>query len=195
MVTLFKKMIDNSKVTEVLSDYFDFELLGVSNYNTKSYYFKVEDTAKVIAQDAAGGTFALVGNGDEDSLPIIYISSEGRAWKVGRNIREFISLMVSCPNWKDLLKFSGNGQISEMVKALPFLKDEILEDFPDIEDVKETVKTELSIDLILDPATALYMTMISEPKITISSNDGDELESLFHSFTVMDNPLWRNKII
>ncbi|MBM7662809.1 hypothetical protein JOC85_003620 [Bacillus mesophilus] len=195
MEPLYKKIYEDPEITQVLTDYFDFELLAVPSYNTESYFFKVDDTAKVIAQDASGGTFAMVGNGVENSLPIIYINSEGQAGKVGSNFREFISLMISCPNWKDLLKFSGNGQIAEMVKALPFLKGEMLEDYPEIEDVKESLKSELSIEIIEEPANALYMTIISKPKMIISSNDGDELESLFNSFTAMDNPLWRNKVI
>ncbi|MBM6616320.1 hypothetical protein [Bacillus suaedaesalsae] len=194
MKSLYNKIIDNPEIAEVLTDYFDFEILGVPSYNTESYYFNVEDTVKVIAQDAAGGVFAFVGSDDEENLPIIYISSEGQAGKVGRNFKEFISLMVSCPNWQDLLKFSGNGQLSEMVKALSFLEDELLEDFPNIEDVKKTVRSELSIDIIFNPADVLFMTMKSEPKIVVIDNDGDELESLFNSFTVMDNPEWRNKL-
>ncbi|PAE35452.1 hypothetical protein [Bacillus sp. 7884-1] len=189
---LYKKIVANAELLDILSEYFDFEVIE-ANSNTKDYFFTVDDKATIIAQDASGGFFALIGKGEPENLPVIYISSEGQAGKVGKNLEEFISVMVTCPYWIDLLKFSGNGQVSEMKKALPLLKDETLEDFPEMETFKGKIISELSIYSISNPVETLFESMVSEPHISIFSLEGDKFDSLFNSFVVMDNPLWRNK--
>ncbi|PGM54927.1 hypothetical protein [Bacillus sp. AFS053548] len=190
---LYKKIIANVELFDILSDYFDFELVE-PNLNTKDYFFRIDDPATVIAQDATGGVFALIGKAKTDYLPVIFISSEGQVGKVGNNFVEFFSIMISCPYWRDLLKFSGNGQFSEMKKAYPLLKDELLEDFPEIETVMRKVTSELSLNLITNPVEALYEAMTSQTNFIVYSLEGEEFESLFNSHIVTDNPLWKKKL-
>lgn len=189
---LFEKLKANDNLHDFLAEYFDFELIDSIESSTK-YYFKVDDISKVIGQDTSGGVFAIVGKGEIYNLPVIYISSEGQAGKVGRNFEEFFSIMISCPYWKDLLKFSGNGQLSEMKKANLYLNGELLEDFPEIVTIRNDITSNLNFTLILNPIETLYSSMISEPKYNIFSLEGDEFDSLFNSFVVTDNPLWKNK--
>ncbi|MGG4196420.1 hypothetical protein ABEW50_23595 [Paenibacillus jamilae] len=92
------------------------------------------------------------------------------------------------------MKFSGNGQVSEMRRALPFLKDEILEDFPNIEEYKNMIISELSLWTISDPVQSLYNSIVSEPQIPVFSIEGGKFDSLFNSYVVTDNPHWRNKV-
>jgi len=102
--------------------------------------------------------------------------------------------MITCPFWSDLLKFSGNGQVSEMKKAFLLLNDELLEDFPEIESVKEKIISTVTFHKISNPVETLFHAMISEPNFTVFSLEGDKFDSLFNSFVVTDNPLWKNKI-
>ena len=192
-LNLHKKILSRPELNDILQEYFDFEIIEPS-LNTEEYFFKTYEKAIVIAKDASGGIFALVGNGELENNPVIYISSEGDAGKVGGDFEEFLAVMVTCPYWLDLLKFSGNGQMSEMIKTLPFLNDEILEDFPEIENVKGKVIFELSIKKISDPVETLHKSIVSDPQISVFSLKGDKYGSLFNSFVVTDNPLWRNKI-
>jgi hypothetical protein len=184
--------IEKSELKNIIQEYFDFEIIE-PNSNTKEYFFKMNEKVIVIAKDASGGIFVLV---DEElkNKPIIYISSDGEAGKVGENFEEFFALMITCPNWQDLLKFSGNGQVSEMIKAYSFLKNETLEDYPEIETITDKIISELSINKISNPVETLYKSMVSDPQFSVFSLEGDEFDSLFNSFVVTDNPLWKNKI-
>ncbi|MBO9128525.1 hypothetical protein [Bacillus sp. 165] len=191
---LYKKIMENIELHEILSEYFDFEL-GDFSLNTKNYFFKVDNSAKVIAQDATGGVFALIGEGETKDLPVIFINSEGQVGKVGHNFEEFFSLMITCPFWRDLLKFSGNGQVIEMKKAFPLLKDELIEDFPEIETVRKKILSELNLNLITNPIETLYESMSSQCNFNVYTLENEKVDSLFSSYVVTDNPLWKNKLL
>ena len=191
--SMYHKIVSNTELIGILSEYYDFEIVE-ANSNTNDYFFVVDDKATIIAQNASGGVFALYGDGDEEDLPVIFISSEGQAGKVGKNIEEFLGIMITCPYWRDLLKFSGNGQLSEMLKSQPFLEDEILKDLPEIESVKNKVFSMLSMCGISKPVETLYESMDSKPYVHVSYLEGEKFDSLFNKFVVTDNPLWKNKI-
>lgn len=190
---LFTTILSKPEIVDILIEYYDFEVIE-PNSDTEEFYFKVDEKVTIIAQDASGGIFALIGSGEVENLPVIYIDSEGQAGKVGKSFNSFISIMLACPYWRDLLKFSGNGQITEMMKAQPFLEAEIVEDYPGIEGVKDIVISQLLIEELSHPAEALYESMISKPQISVFSLEGDIYDSLFNSFVVTDNPQWKSKI-
>ncbi|MNI66635.1 hypothetical protein D3C73_1222180 [compost metagenome] len=96
--------------------------------------------------------------------------------------------MITCPYWRNLLKFSGNGQLSEMLKSQPFLEDEILKDLPEIESVKNKVFSMLSMRGISKPVETLYESMDSKPYVHVSYLEGEKFDSLFNKFVVTDNP-------
>ncbi|MFP3125681.1 hypothetical protein OH784_23650 [Ectobacillus funiculus] len=191
--SLYQKVIGSIEIKNILSECCDFEIVETSS-DTKDYFFEVDDKATVIAQDASGGVFALYEADKDVDLPVIYISSEGEAGKVGRSFREFLEIMITCPYWMDLLKFSGNGQVLEMLKSQVFLEAEILEDFPEFVSVKDKLISLLDISELSNPVETLYESMISEPRIVVTSLEGGKFDSLFNSFVVEDNPLWKNKI-
>ncbi|MBB6451658.1 hypothetical protein HNQ94_000079 [Salirhabdus euzebyi] len=189
----FQKIITNTEIVNTLSEYYDFEIVDHTT-NTNDYFFKADQEINVIAKDASGGVFALIHSGYSDIFPVVYISSEGQAGKVGRSLEEFLTIMMVCPYWRDLLKFSDEGQLSEMIKAQPFLIEDTLEDFPEIMSVKEYVLSILSLNEVNNPVELLHKSMVSEPHVSIYSLEDEKFESLFNSFVVTDNPLWKSKM-
>lgn len=190
---LYKRIVRNTELVDIFAEYYNFEIVEPTT-NSYDYHFKANEEVTIIAQDASGGTFALFGSGDDETLPVVYISSEGQAGIVGKNFEQFIKIMIECPYWIDLLKFSGNGQLHEMLKVRPFLIDDTLEDFPEIMSVKEKVLSILSLKEIVNPVESLYESMISKHDVGISSLENEKFESLFNSFVATDNPLWKRKI-
>jgi hypothetical protein len=189
----YQKISKDPELVDALLEYYDFEIVDPTT-NSYEYFFKADEEITVIAQDASGGTFVLIGSMIDDVSPVIYISSEGQAGKVGRNFEEFFKLMIVCPYWRDLLKFSGDGQLSEMLKAQPFLQEDTIEDFPEIISVKAKVLSTLSLNEEVDPVVKLYQSMISEPSVSIFSLEDEKFEPLFNSFVVIDNPVWKRKM-
>lgn len=186
---LYKKIVSNPEIAAILTWPYDFEVVEPYSIALESDLKTPEEEAIIIAKDGTGGLFALWGCGQVEHLPIVYISSEGQAGKIAKNFNELISIIVSCPFWRDLLKFSGNGQLSEMKSVLPLLESEIIEDYPEIENMKERMISTLSLDLEMDPVEKLYEAVVSEPKIIVKSTDGEMFEGLFNSFVASDNPM------
>ncbi|ENR6355052.1 hypothetical protein ACEWL8_000840 [Listeria monocytogenes] len=60
-------------------------------------------TFRIFAEDAGGGEFGFIGDGEIDSLAIGYFSSEFEAGRIADNLEDFLCLIVFYPFWRDLL--------------------------------------------------------------------------------------------
>jgi hypothetical protein len=98
---LFASILDKPEIVDFLIEYYDFEVIE-SISNTEEFYFKVEEKAKIVAQDASGGIFALIGESELEKLPVIYVSFKGQAGKIAKSFNDFLSIMLACPYWRDL---------------------------------------------------------------------------------------------
>ena len=82
-----------------------------------------------IGSDAAGGAFVLL----PPAQRVLYVSSEGQAGIIAADFEEFIQLIVACPCWHDILKYSANGNLHQMraaaaaLEATPEDEDEVSE--------------------------------------------------------------------
>jgi hypothetical protein len=95
----------NGEVTERLLA-FDFSF---ALERQRPGWFSVDglDDVTQVGSEGSGGTFVLLSPG-----PVLYVSSEGRAGIIAATFEEFIQLIVACPYWLDILKFSGGGATS-----------------------------------------------------------------------------------
>lgn len=191
--SLYKQIVSQPEIAEILTWPYDFEMVQPYSIALESDLITDEE-AIIIARDGTGGLFALWGCGQVDHLPVVYISSEGQAGKIAKSFNEFIAILVFCPFWHDLLKFSGNGQLSEMKRVLPLLESEIIEEYPEVENIRDRIISLLSLNLNINPVEKLYEAVISEPKIIVTSTDGEMFEGLFNSFVASNNPRWKNKM-
>src|SRR4051794_11308463 len=66
----------------------------------------------VIARDGAGGLFLVT----RSSPRVIYASSEGEAGVIADDLASLMTLIVTCPYWQDLLKYSGRGESAKEMR-------------------------------------------------------------------------------
>ena len=144
----------------------------------------------VVAGEGTGGVFLAYGNGETSILPILHATSEGQAGRVASNLTEFLAVLMAAPYWRDLLKFSGNGDLTEMRKTAEFMEREYAEDFPDLPDARSRIMKVLAIPQIDDPIKIIHDS-IHATDCTLVADDGWRYESLFNSFKSSDNPNWR----
>jgi hypothetical protein len=141
-----------------------------------------------VAEDASGGLF-LVG---QSSARVLLVTSEGEAGVIARNIDELLELMVSHPCWRDLLKFSGGGQLEEMKRAAPYLQREFAEEDPTLEEHRQLVKRRLKVSSSESAIQRLHANVAqSSPDVIVEATDGALFAGLFNRFTVDANPSWR----
>lgn len=138
----------------------------------------------VFAQDGGGGQFAV----SRSSGLVFYFSSEGAAGVVGKDFETFITIVVAMPFWRDVLKYSKNGNLDEMRRAAEALEDDWAED-EDVAasrgDLLEWLKLNEDADVVADLHTAVRT---SGP---IADAWGNPSETLFGGFTIDDNPMLR----
>jgi len=137
----------------------------------------------IIARDGSGGAFFTVGN----SPRVIYADAEGGTGVVGRDIDEFVTLIVTCPFWRDLLSSSGGGRLEEMRRAYPVMDAYWCDCEDDNEAMREHLTAAIGITPPDDVVDALHRNVST--KLTFAhAQDGSAMPSLFGDNTIDRNP-------
>jgi hypothetical protein len=167
----------NAEVLEQLS--WTFELRFATD-DKEPVWFSVDGVEGIrrIARNGAGGVFALVSG----SPRVLYISSEGAAGVVAADLDEFIAVVMACPYWHDLLKFSGSGNLDEMRRAATVLELGTVDD-DELEEARALLKSELGLADLADPVGALHRS-VSTSDLIIRDQYGSPFVSLFNSFII-----------
>ena len=116
---LLEQLRQDAAIREALEESFDF-IVAPPAPDVSEFTIEPVDSVEAIAGDAAGGVFLLYGRQQR----VIYVSSEGPAGVVGRDVREFLTILMTYPYWFDLLKFSGGGKLDEMRQAVAPLEED-----------------------------------------------------------------------
>lgn len=185
---------DIKKNTQVIDDLawpYDFDF---SRGNADTSWITLTPQVKfhVLAGDSAGGVFLAYGEGSPEDLPVLYASSEGQAGKIANSLQHAVALHIQLPYWRDLLKFSGDGDLAQMRRASPFLEGECSEDMPELTDARARLLAALDIPVLEDPITYLHQC-IQGMDCTLVAADSWVWESLFNSFTIDQNRNWQQR--
>lgn len=184
----------DSEIEGFLEKEFDFRPSRASTASTL-FKFGGSDAFELIATDASGSEFAICQSSKISGRPLLYVSSEGQAGVVARNLEEWLSTMVAIPHWHDCLKFSGGGKLEEMRRVLPFSEAEALQDSPQLESIRKKLRARLELPLLTDPVHSLFMAVTElSPIFPVLGSDGTPFDGLFNKFTVLSNPTWRRQI-
>jgi hypothetical protein len=177
----------NADVVERLCWSFDFRL---ETDLDQAGWFTVDgvQASRPIGRDGAGGVFALL----PPSQRVLYVSSEGQAGIIAADFDEFIRLIVACPYWQDLLKYSAGGSLAEMRRAATALQS-AFDDDDDINEARDYLISKLKLTRLPDPVGTLHRA-VSTSAITVRAPDGDPCATLFNDYTIDDNPLLRDLV-
>jgi hypothetical protein len=180
METLLSQIRNNPRIRVALEDSFDF-IIAPSTYDASRFRIEPPGRVEPIATDASGGVF-LTRAPDQR---IIHVTSEGQAGVVARDLREFLTILVTFPYWLTLLNFSGGGKLEEMQNAVKPLEVEA-------QSGKYAFRLERNrrllieqLDLRSDPAIIIALhTAVGElgRDLRILGPDGSEYDSLFNKF-------------
>jgi hypothetical protein len=143
-----------------------------------------EKDITIIARDGSGGVFVTT----PSSPHVIHASSEGEAGVIAPSVDEFVTLIVACPFWRDLLKFADGGKLEEMRRAYPVLEASWRDDDEDHEAARELLMSGIGIKPPDDLVGMLYRSVTTRVALA-HDHDGSALETLFGRFTVDRNPM------
>ena len=185
-ITLLK---ESKQVVDDLAWPYDFDLSRGSD-DSSWITLKPSMPFQLLAGDGTGGIFIAYGKGAPENLPILHATSEGQAGKIARNLDEAVALHIQMPYWRDVLKFSGNGDLAQMRRAAPFLEQEYSKDMPELQGARRRILNRLSVTQLQDPMEYLHRC-ICETDCTLVADDGWVWESLFSAFTIDQNRNWQ----
>ncbi len=179
----------STQLIEDLAWPFEFDVAGAS-VDTSWIKLQPETQFTVVAGEGTGGIFLAYGEGDPSLLPLLHATSEGQAGRIASNLTEFLAILMAAPYWRDLLKFSANGDLGEMRKTARFMEREYAEDFPELPEARKRIVGLLPIPAIDDPIRLIHDS-IHATDCTLVAEDGWRYKSLFNRFRSSDNPNWR----
>ncbi len=139
------------------------------------------ESPRRIGSDDAGGAFVLL-----PSLRVLYVSSEGRAGIIATDFEAFIQLIIACPYWHDILRYSAGGDLDEMRRVAAALEVEMADD-EEISELRVALKSTFGLDDTIDPVAALHSAVLASDAI-VRGPDGSRYTTLFDRFTIEDNP-------
>nr|WP_315481833.1 hypothetical protein [uncultured Undibacterium sp.] len=180
---------ENAQIIDDLAWPYDFD---VNRANADTSWITLKPSVKfhVLAGDSTGGVFLTYGAGSPDDLPVLHATSEGQAGKIANCLQDALALHIQLPYWRDVLKFSGNGDLAQMRRASPFLEEEYSKDMPDLPDTKARLLEALDVPVLDDPIAYLHQC-IQGTDCTLIADDGWVWESLFNTFTIDQNCNWQ----
>jgi hypothetical protein len=174
------------EVVERLRRSFDFHIVTDAR---EPGWFSVDgaESFERIGRDGTGGAFVSL----PGSPRVLYISSEGESGIVAADLDAFMALIVACPYWRDILKYSANGNLDEMRRAAPVLESVTLDEEEGLDEARDFLKSELGLAEPEDPVGALYRA-VSTSDVVVRAPDGNPCSPLFGRFTIDDHPMLRD---
>lgn len=136
----------------------------------------------ILAHDGGGNRFITVGA----SPLVIYADHEGGTGVIGRDIDEFVTLIVWCPYWRDLLGSSGGGRLEEMRRAYPVWEAYWRDSEDDNAELREDLAAAIGIKAPDDIVGALHRN-VSTRMTFAHYQDGSAMPSLFGDGTIDRN--------
>ena len=183
---------NRSDVLKILDDWpFDFVYEWPSS-DPAGFELADDTPFEIVGGDGAGNRFALLGASTKERRPLLYVDHDGAAGVIADSFHEGMQIIVDIPYWRDVLKFSGGGQLEPMQRAVPHLERDIQEEVDDIEGLRETVRRELALEPLSDAAFRLHRAVAGSAGRPQVMWDGQfPCDSLFGRFVPEDNPKWR----
>lgn len=113
----------------------------------------------------------------------MYISSEGQAGRIAKNGIELFQILISRPDWRDLLKFSAGGDLDEMRRSADILWPSLQPDQPELTQRQATLLSVFETKALEDPVETLHAAVSGGAECSVVAADGTVFESLFNTFT------------
>ncbi|HEY7845494.1 MAG TPA: hypothetical protein VID30_17665 [Bradyrhizobium sp.] len=181
------RLAANDELVECLGWSFD---LRIDIELDEPAWFNVEGVSKLepVGREGAGGLFVRL-----PDARILYASSEGEAGIIAADLDALLQLVAAHPYWKDLLRFSGKGQLPEMRRAAIALEAMTLSEQDDLEDARAFVRTELGLAEPGDTVAALHQA-VSTSDVIVRTPHGITCTTLFNRFTIDDTPMLRGLV-
>jgi hypothetical protein len=137
-------------------------------------YIYTKNPFCIFGRDASGGEFGFIGNGEIKSLSIGYVSSDGQAGRVAKNLSDFFHLITFYPYWHDLFYTD-----IEDTDAIQELEQGYRKDFTKYDEMQKYIVEKLHLTESLGILKNLYSALTIKPKFVVyAAIDNEKFDDL-----------------
>ncbi|WP_117208231.1 hypothetical protein [Allorhizocola rhizosphaerae] len=123
---------------------FDFETARVENGPPEPVRLASGEPMEMVAGDAAGGAFMLVGKADP--WPVVYVGSEGEGGLIAHSLRDALALVVGLSSIHDAMCFpAGEAGGARLREWLERADAELRADWSEIDDERARLRAALGL--------------------------------------------------
>lgn len=156
-----------------LEDFCDF-IICTETSCTEDHLFYSKKPYTIFATDGAGGTFGFIGDPNENTASIGYVSSEGQSGKIASSLDEFLSLIIFFPYfWHDLISFYKDHKSNKLLDYILECENEIKADHPDYDTIQTTIAAKLALNRTDQLIDHLIQSLLETPGFIVYSTQDD----------------------
>ncbi|SCF10341.1 hypothetical protein GA0070558_12859 [Micromonospora haikouensis] len=163
---------------------FDFDLDRAADGPPEAVHLPNGEPLEMIAGDASGGAFMLVGddngddNGDGVARPVLYVGSEGEGGLIATDLRAALSLVVGLSSVHDATSVPyGDDGGARLREWLARADEEIREDWPELDAERARLRQALDLPEADGLLEALHRLAADEDYRPVS-DAGDRYEAM-----------------
>jgi hypothetical protein len=173
-----RALLDHIRATPwiaALLTQFDFEVSRAANGPVEPVHLAGGESLEMIAGDASGGAFMVVGSGDRQ--PVVYVGSEGEGGLIATSLRDALALVVGLSSLHDATARPFGTDGSDLREWLARADAEIRADWPELDTERERLREELDLPAADDLLAALH-TAAADERYRPISDAGDTYGSM-----------------
>ncbi len=158
---------------------FDFDPARVAHGPAEEIHLAGGEPMEMIAGDASGGAFLLVGKEGDGDRPVVYAGSEGEGGLIAKNLHEALALVVGLSSIHDAMAFPADEDGGATLRTwLAKCDTELREDWPDLDADRARLRETLGLPDALELLGALHAAQADETYRPINSEEGNPYESM-----------------
>jgi hypothetical protein len=162
-------------IADLLTE-FDFDLRRVANGPAESVHLASGEPLEMIAGDASGGAFMVVGRPGADR-PVMYVGSEGEGGLIANNLRDALALVVGLSSLHDATALPVDDGGTRLRAWLARTDAEVRENWPNLDADRSRLRDALGLPSADGLLGALHIAAADDNYRPISDR-GDVYESM-----------------
>jgi hypothetical protein len=141
--TLLDRIRNTTWIAELLRE-FDFDISRTAEGPAEPIHLDGGEPLEMIAGDASGGAYMLVGA--DDPHPVVYADSEGSGGLIANSLRDALALVVGLSSIHDATAgLYGDDGGANLRASLAEADTEIREDWPDLDIDRQRLREALDL--------------------------------------------------
>ncbi|MEJ3750504.1 hypothetical protein WEI85_45510 [Actinomycetes bacterium KLBMP 9797] len=173
-VALLERVRSTPWLAKLLTD-FDFDIDRVANGPAEPVHLASGEPLEMVAGDASGGAFLLVGSGEV--RPVLYAGSEGEGGLIATSLRDALALIAGVSTIHDAFAAPWGDDGTAVRSSLAEADRELREEWPELDEDRRRLREALDLPAVHGPLERLH-ELAADERYRPISDAGDHYEPM-----------------